>query len=145
MIVAPAITISVSPPTVTVSNSQSTPVLFTADIGNDVSLQGTTWTLSQAGVACPTMPIPTCGTLFPTASNTQINYYAPAAIPTPATVVLTATSVADNTKSATATITVAPPAISVVVSPSSPTVTDGDQDTSLHPGHAQIVLALTGL
>ena len=112
-IIVPAITVSIAPTSATLPTG-APPFLFTATVGNDVSTQGVTWSITQGGAAC----VPACGTLAVVAgSNTQINYVAPAlAVPNPPTVTLTATSVADTTKSATATITITRPAISVTVS-----------------------------
>jgi len=76
---------------------------FTATVSNDSSSQGASWTLTQNGTACS----PACGTIAPanTASGTPTVYAAPSTVPTNATVTLTATSVTDATKSASAAIT----------------------------------------
>jgi hypothetical protein len=72
---------------------------------NDSQNQGVTWTLS--GMGCKDAA---CGSISSTSSvsGAAITYTAPASIPTPGTVTLTATSVADATKSAAATITIMP-------------------------------------
>jgi hypothetical protein len=106
------ITVSVSPPSASVVVSATKQ--FIATVTNDVSSSGVTWTLTQGGVACS----PTCGVIAPasTASGTPTTYTAPGTVPANATVTLTATSVADPTKSALATITVvdAPPVPTLV-------------------------------
>jgi Fe-S cluster assembly iron-binding protein IscA len=62
-----------------------------------------------------------CGTISPSGL-----YFAPAAVPNPAQVFVTATSAADATKSSTATVTVIPPII-VSLSPTTATLTAGGQ------------------
>jgi hypothetical protein len=107
-----AVTMSLAATSVQVGATQS----FTATVANDPSNKGVTWTLSGSGCSGAT-----CGTLSAasSASGVAITYSAPAAVPNPATVTLTGTSVADTTKSAatTITITAVPPAISVTLSP----------------------------
>jgi len=106
----PAISVSVSPNSASVgtgSGSQN----FTATVQNDFRNRGVTWSLSGAGCSGST-----CGTLTNTAS-TSVTYNAPPSIPNPATVTLTATSVTDNTKIGTATITVIQGVLAVSVSP----------------------------
>jgi len=73
---------------------------FTANVGNDYLSKGVTWALS--GMGCNGA---TCGSLTNITSS-SVTYNAPAAVPSPATVTLAATSVNDTTKSSTATITV---------------------------------------
>ena len=101
-----AIVISVSPssaiiPVNATAALNATP--FTANVNNDSSVQGASWTLTQNGTACS----PACGTITPanTASGTPTVYAAPGTVPTSPTMTLTATSVTDGTKSASATIT----------------------------------------
>lgn len=111
-----------SPPlAVTVSLSQTTATVqagatanFTANVGNDSTNRGVTWSVS-----CPTAP---CGSVSPasTASGAPTTYTAPNAPPSNVTVALVAASVADPTKTASASVTV--PAISVSVSPGTGTV-----------------------
>lgn len=107
--------VSVSPSTASVQVSH--PAAFSASLQNDTQNQGVTWSLSGSGCSGTT-----CGTLT-NVTTTSVTYAAPSAVPSPAVVALTATSVADSTKSASAAITVtAPPAISVSVTPSSSSV-----------------------
>src|SRR6266850_23093 len=81
---------------------------FTATVSFDPSNSGVTWSISPASGA---------GALS-NATNTSVTYHAPADAPASnLTVALTATSVADTSKSHSAIITV--PAISLGVSPSS--------------------------
>jgi Domain of unknown function (DUF5666) len=90
---------------------------FTTTVMNDYLNRGVTWALSGAGCS---MAI--CGSLT-NVTTSSVTYNAPAAVPNPATVTLTATSVNNTAKSAAATITVtpsAPPAASAV----SVTITD---------------------
>jgi hypothetical protein len=94
---------------------------FTATVGNDYLSRGVTWALSGTGCNGAT-----CGSLT-SMTTSSVTYSAPAAVPNPATVALTATSVNDTTKSATATITVTSPpapgtsAVSVTITDRPPT------------------------
>lgn len=72
---------------------------FTATVNGDSSNAGVVWSL---GTSCTP---DSCGSLSNVA-NTSVTYTAPAAVPNPATVTLTATSVADTTKSPSVVITV---------------------------------------
>jgi len=102
------ITIAVQPYTVTVPGN--TTAQFTATVGNDLANKGVTWTVS-----CSPSP---CGSVSPTstASGAPTTYTAPPQSQSDLTVTITATSVADPTKSCSGTATV--PATSV--SPVSP-------------------------
>lgn len=73
---------------------------FTATVMNDYLNRGVTWALSGAGCS-----MATCGSLTNVTTN-SVTYNAPTAVPNPATVTLTATSVYNTAKSAAATITV---------------------------------------
>jgi 6-phosphogluconolactonase (cycloisomerase 2 family) len=102
----PSITVSVAPvsPTVQTGALQQ----FLATLTNDpVAANGVTWALSQTGAACS----PACGILSAATppSTTTIEFISPAAVPSPATVTLTAKSVTDGTISGVATITVTSP------------------------------------
>jgi hypothetical protein len=115
------IAVSVSPSSVTLQTGQAQQ--FSAQVQNDPQNAGVTWALSQAGNACS----PACGTLSSTGGN-QTGYSAPAAVPIPPSVLLTATSMTDSTKSASVSITViAPPSLGVTISisPSSASVQVG--------------------
>ncbi|HEV2298741.1 MAG TPA: hypothetical protein VGR72_09520 [Candidatus Acidoferrales bacterium] len=93
-----ALAVSVSPASanVVVSGTQQ----VTATVVSDPSNKGVTWKLTQSGVACS----PGCGTIpASSASGAPVTYNAPGS---PMTVTVTATSVADNTKSASATFTI---------------------------------------
>ena len=89
---------------------------FTATVHNDRHNRGVRWTLSGAGCTGSL-----CGTLSSTtsATGTPVTYAAPPNVPGPATVILTATSVSNTAKSASATITVtgSSAALSVTISP----------------------------
>lgn len=108
-----SIAVSVSPTTASMQVLQSQP--FTATVTNDSASKGVTWALSGTGCSGAT-----CGTLSATssASGAAVTYTAPTAVPSPASVMLTTTSVADGTKTAAAAITVtaAAPAITVTLS-----------------------------
>jgi hypothetical protein len=93
------ITVSVSPTTLTLGTGASQN--FSAMLQNDGQGKGVTWSLS--GLGCSGAA---CGTIAPNIAAPGEVYTAPATAPNPSTVSLTATSVTDPTKSATATITV---------------------------------------
>ena len=93
---------------------------FTATVQNDAQNKGVTWSLSGAGCSGAT-----CGTLS-NLTVTGATYNAPSAVPNPALVTLTATSISDGTKSAAAAITItANPVVSVSISPGSSSLQAG--------------------
>ncbi|MFI5058816.1 MAG: beta strand repeat-containing protein [Candidatus Acidiferrales bacterium] len=104
-----AITVSVTPNPATVP--EDTSPQFTATVNFDPSNGGVTWALTQGTPPLPCSPAPACGTISATSSlsGTPITYNAPSAVPSPNTVTLTATSVADTTKTRPVTITVLNP------------------------------------
>jgi hypothetical protein len=112
----PPISISVSPTTASVGTGSGAQN-FTATVQNDFRNGGVIWTVSGAGCSGAT-----CGTLS-NVSSTAVTYNGPTSIPNPPTVTLTATSVTDNTKTGTATITVVQGAIGVSASPKRAAVT----------------------
>jgi hypothetical protein len=93
------ISVSVSPTTASVPTGSTAG--FSANVQNDVRNASVTWSVSGAGCTGTA-----CGTFGPTAAPSVGVYTAPSVVPVPPTVTLTATSVADPTKSAAATITV---------------------------------------
>jgi hypothetical protein len=107
--VSATITINSAPAGISVSLSQTTATVavnatttFTAMVTGDSSNKGVTWTLAGSecgGASCGGLSAAT------SASGTPITFTAPGALPSPPTVMLTATSVGDTTKSASATIT----------------------------------------
>jgi hypothetical protein len=115
----PPISVKVSPQNQTVTTNQAQN--FIATVQNDPQNKGVTWTISGAG--CKNSA---CGALSSaaTASGAPVTYTAPPSVPSPPTVTLTATSVADPKMSAAATITIVapPPVIVVAVSPASKNV-----------------------
>jgi hypothetical protein len=100
-VTAPPISVSLDLSTASVPTGQSQ--LFSATLQNDLQNKGVTWNLAQSGSTCTS----SCGSVSSAAN--QVTYTAPASVPNPAIVTLTATSVADNTKSASATITITIP------------------------------------
>jgi hypothetical protein len=115
----PAISVAVSPPTSSVQASATQS--FTATLQNDSQNKGVNWTLSGSGCTGGA-----CGVVSPASSlsGVAVIYTAPASVPAGA-VSLAATSVADGTKSAAATITVTAPAIVVTLSPTTASVLAG--------------------
>jgi hypothetical protein len=122
--VATPIVVTISPSRASVETSGSQ--AFTATVQNDSQNKGVNWTLS--GIGCSNV---ICGTLSvaSSASGAAINYTAPVTLPPSTAVTLTATSLADSTKSAAATITVTSMAISVTVSPIASSVQLGQTQT----------------
>ncbi|HXJ06004.1 MAG TPA: IPT/TIG domain-containing protein [Candidatus Acidoferrum sp.] len=104
------ISVSVSPSTASVGTGVGTQA-FTANLTNDTQNKGVTWSLSGAGCSGST-----CGALS-NVTLTNVTYTAPVSIPSPATVTLTATSNADNSKTGFATVTVILGPLSVTVAP----------------------------
>ena len=104
------ITLQVSPSSVTLSPSQSQTLSATVTGTSNTTV---TWTASPSGV----------GLLTPTGNSTT--YTAPASIPGQRTVTVTATSVADGSIAASATVTLSP--------------TTPSPDGTLVPGASQIV------
>ena len=111
----PPISVSVAPALVNIPTGGTQ--VFTATINNDSQNKGANWTLSGAG--CSGI---TCGTLL-NVTTTSVTYNGPATAPSPATATLTATSVADTTKSAPATITLTQGSLNVTVSPKRSAIT----------------------
>lgn len=104
------ISVSISPSSASIPTGYGTQG-FTATVQNDFKSQGATFTLSGAGCSGAA-----CGTLS-SVTATSATYSAPSAVPSPAAVTLTATSISDTTKSASATITITQGALTVVLSP----------------------------
>jgi hypothetical protein len=106
-----AVTVATTTATVQAGATQT----VTATVANDSAAKGVSWALSGAGCSGAT-----CGAVSPatSASGASVTYTAPTAPPNPATVNLTATSVADGSKSASMTITIAAvvPTVPVTVS-----------------------------
>jgi hypothetical protein len=112
-----AVTLTITPPiSVSITNKQTTiqaasgAVTFNATVANDQNSQGVTWSAKSNGVDCT----PTCGTLT-NAAALSVTYTPPQDPPSPATVTLTATSKADNTKSDTDQFTITPHPIVVSI------------------------------
>ena len=91
-----SVTISPSSASVAAGGNQN----FTATVANDYLNRGVTWALSGSGCNGAA-----CGSLTNLATS-SVTYNAPATVPSPATVSLTATSINDTMKSSTAMITV---------------------------------------
>jgi IPT/TIG domain/Abnormal spindle-like microcephaly-assoc'd, ASPM-SPD-2-Hydin len=125
------ISVSVVPQTMSLAAGWST--LFSANIQNDSQNKGVTWFLSGTGCSGAA-----CGSLYSASGPTTTGYIAPSTIPNPPTVTLTATSVADPTKSGTATITVTQPVPSIAsLSPTSGPVTASVAITGTNFGASQ--------
>ncbi|HKV76948.1 MAG TPA: hypothetical protein VJP02_02335, partial [Candidatus Sulfotelmatobacter sp.] len=110
------ITITAAPPPISVSLSGQPASLqvsvsgnITATVSNDSQNKGVSWTVTCGSASCGSFSPAT------TASGVATSYTAPSSVPTGNTVTVKATSVADNSKSASATITITSPSGSVVV------------------------------
>jgi len=116
--------IPVSTISVSISPSSQTPidqgqtVNYTATLQNDTTNAGVTWSVKGAGCTGST-----CGT-FTQATPTTATYNAPALVSNQTTVTITATSKADSSKSASATVVLNPPPNIVTVSLPSATPTN---------------------
>ncbi len=123
--ITPPVAVTISPSTATVqAEAGSQP--FTPTVTFDAGTKGVTWTLISTGTDCTAVGN-LCGSVpVSSASGTQITYTPPAIVPSSPTVTLTATSVTDTTKSASAVITLtAPPAIVLTVAPGTANVPTG--------------------
>ncbi|MBV8673798.1 MAG: hypothetical protein JOZ33_10220, partial [Acidobacteriaceae bacterium] len=118
--ITPAVTVTVMPASVQVVTG--TQQQFTATVHN-TSNTAVTWSLSDCSGAA-------CGTI--TSSGL---YTAPTSVPNPALVIVTATSVADPTKSGKASVNIVPP-VSISISPTTATVAAG--------GHQQFLATVNG-
>jgi hypothetical protein len=100
----PAIAVMVSQTTANVVANNT--LVLSATVTNDSQNKGVTWSVSGTGCSGGS-----CGTIVPSAnaSGASVTYTAPPNVPNPPLVTLTATSVADATKSAAAAITVLAP------------------------------------
>ena len=110
-VTVPAITVDVQPASATVE--ATTTAQFTATVSNDPTNKGVTWTVSCSTTAC--------GSVSPTStvSGAATTYAAPTTVPSQdLSVTLTATSIADSTKSGTTTVTVPAIRVSAVSPPS---------------------------
>jgi hypothetical protein len=113
-----AISVAVTPPSSTIQLSQTQS--FTATVSNDSKNSGVSWSLSNcAPGACGTLSATTSG------SGAAVSYTAPAQMPASPSILLTATSVTDPSKSASSAITLAtsPQPITVSISPLTQTLT----------------------
>jgi hypothetical protein len=86
--------------TITVGGANAT---LNATVTNDVNNQGVSWDLFTAGTT--TECAPTCGTIV-SSTSTSVVYMPPVTVPSPNQASLVATSIADNTQSATDTFTI---------------------------------------
>ncbi|MGH9733365.1 MAG: hypothetical protein ACRD8A_02085, partial [Candidatus Acidiferrales bacterium] len=141
IVVQATVSVSVSP-----SNASVSPGLtqkFTAAVTGDPANKGVMWTLSGAGCSGAT-----CGTLAGITTAAVI-YTAPASGLSPATVTLTASSLADASKTSSAEITIVQPPIAVTLSPSTANVaTDQSQKftatVSNDPANKGVTWSLVG-
>jgi dienelactone hydrolase len=112
----PPITVLVTPASATVQAGAT--AQFTATVTNDGANKGVTWTVSCSTASCGSVSATS------TASGVATIYSAPATPGSSLSVTLTASSVADGTRPASANITVPAP-ISVSVAPGAATVQPG--------------------
>jgi len=128
------VSVSISPTTARVPSGGHQQ--FTATVLNTTNTS-VTWSLAGAGCTGAA-----CGTV-----STSGLYTAPAAVPSPAQVSVTATSVADPTKSSTASVTVTP-AVVVTISPKTAQVVTGAHQqftaTVLNTTNTSVTWSLAG-
>ncbi len=119
--VLPAIVVTVSPvsPNVRVRQTQQ----FTAKVRNAANSE-VTWTVTGTGCEGPA-----CGTV-----DAHGLYIAPAALPSPATVTVTATSVEDSSKSDAAAVMIVPAIIATAWSPTAGSFPDRPESSSPRRG-----------
>lgn len=129
-----AISVSISPSTAVVPPNQSQQ--FEAQVQNDSQNKGVVWSLTQSGVACS----PTCGSIVGYTTQTAI-YVAPSSVPSSPVAVITATSIADNTQTAVAAVTIASPTSSGGSSGGIDITTYGARSVSPEPLAAAICTA----
>jgi hypothetical protein len=105
-----SVAFSPAPPTSLITSATQ---LITAVVSNDSANAGVVWTVTCGSSGA-------CGDFNPTAtaSGVATTYTAPSAVPSKGTVTVTATSVTDATKSASATITIAAITVSLSGVPS---------------------------
>ena len=128
-----AITIAVTPESAIIPVNAITALnatTFAATVGNDSNNQGVTWTLTQGTPA--TACSPTCGTIAPDGT-----YAAPTAVPTDASVTVTATSLTDTTKTGAATITLTSGTVKII--PASLTFGELKITSTSHPTKTLVV------
>ena len=132
--VALPVAVSVSPASVQVN--AGTQKQFTASVVN-TNNTAVTWSLSGSGCSGAA-----CGTI----SSSGL-YTAPSSVPSPPQVTVTATSVADSTKSSSAVVTVIPP-IAVTISPSTAQVLTGSHQqftaNVANTGNTSVTWSLSG-
>lgn len=105
-----AITVAVTPTSALIPITAS--LQYNGTVNNDPTNKGATWTVTQNGSICS----PACGTVSPTTtpSGTPTTYTAPATAPASPAVTLTASSVEDNTKSASTAIDISTGTVELV-------------------------------
>lgn len=121
--------VSISPGVASVAAGGT--LLITANVRNDRSGKGVTWSYSNSTCTASEnedyIVVTTsddCGTLT-NASPSAITYNAPGVVPSPAAITITATSVADKTQSSSAIVMVTDGSLNVWVSPTGATVQTG--------------------
>jgi hypothetical protein len=104
-----AIAVSMSPqPPASIDAGKTTNL--TAVVSNDSANGGVKWSVTCSGTQCGSFSAST------TSSGAATVYTAPASVPTPASVTITASSVTDSTRSAIATVTISAPTAPIAVS-----------------------------
>ena len=109
----PGISVTFNPQAPSSIDTSSTASL-TAVVSNDSANEGVKWSVTCGSSQCGSFSASS------TASGTAIKFTAPGSIPSPATVTITATSVSDTTKSASASITVNAPSGPISVTLNAP-------------------------
>ena len=108
---AVSVTLSPQPPS---STDAGATISFGAVVSNDTANAGVKWSVTCGSSQCGSFSAAS------TPSGTATKFTAPASAPKPATVAVTATSLTDSTKSASATITISAPSAPITVTLNSP-------------------------
>ena len=117
MTIIRTVSVSISPTTTLVATGATQQFVATVTGNSNTAV---TWSITGGGCSGAA-----CGTI-----STGGLYTAPSAVPNPALVSVTATSVVDPTKSATAAVTIVPP-VGVTISPTTATVAAGGRQQFL--------------
>jgi hypothetical protein len=108
-----SISVALSPQPPSSTGTGST-INLTAVVSNDSANAGVKWSVACGSSQCGSFSTAS------TASGTATKFTAPTSAPKPATLAITATSVTDSTKSASATITISAPSAPITVALNSP-------------------------
>jgi len=122
----PSVSVSLTPSAAVLSPSETQQLQAT--VSNDLQNEGVRWDLTESGVSCS----PACGSIIGSTAQTAI-YAAPTMVAGTSLVLITATSIAEPTQSASAAVAVTAPV---------PTGSDGSVDITAY-GARSVAMAPT--